>query len=159
MDEISMFTEKKKNWRNTPLTFLYPISAVKEDLSPQTQHTQHFKHHSVNSCAYLAFLFFPISQRERFSINKKLMGYCFCRALFCAGWTLTCQWFRLGMLEMKMRVSSWQHSKANPFLKTAGTLPRETVAPPEPWRTVFPIQVYFPCLTLCGNQWCYTEND
>lgn len=85
-----MFAVKKN--KKVKYTFNIFISySVKRRSQPQTRHTQHFKDHSVNSCAYLAFLSFLISQRAMLSRNKKLMGCCLYRALFCAQWTLTCQ--------------------------------------------------------------------
>lgn len=89
MDEITEFFLiefwKLRVYRKKKVkcTFKMFISCLVQWRS-QIQHTQYFKAHSVNSCAYLEFLFFLISQRERFSRNKKLMGCSWCRALFCA---------------------------------------------------------------------------
>lgn len=137
-----MFTGKKK-W-NAHLTFLYPVWC-KEDLR-QTQHIKHFKAHSVNSCDYLAFLFFLISQRERLSRNKKLMGCSLCGALFCADGHWPARAFGNAPTETeRLRLAAQQDKSLSE--NSWDTTQREKVTPLEPWRTVFPVQVYFPCLT------------
>lgn len=147
-----MFAVKKiKRW-NTHLTFLYPIQ-WKEDLSPR-----HDTHNILKTILLIvvliwhSFPFLSLKEQcfpgtrswwaavciEHYSVPN---GHWLARPL---GNTLT-EMERLKPAAQQgksLSESSWDISQ------------KETVTLSEPWRSVFPIQVYFPCLTA---PWKSTE--